>query len=373
MRGSHVPSANLTILSLGCEVHTGTFAPVLHPDEACCITVPCDNPGGEKIITCKDSRKGSFLSEVGGLQLDTIHKSDIREIPAYIPIYDYRTLAQAFICDSPVIGISLRDILLNGVTEKAGVLTEQPITFRDPALFAELCNKKRVILFLAGPDTLIEWVWYNRNDCGFYTQLQQMGFWAVTGFNFSVFAGECPFAQALNQKRSLYSAWLLEQNDIQSIPHIYAVTEAHIARFNQWLLLNPTTKAVTINCQMQKSQADISQLVHAIKRILTTNEQLHIIVQGFRFSEAYRLKELLSRIHFADAKAVKYGQIHLEINMDENSKAFYEKATDEDFKTLVQHNVRLREKQQDMIRRSTARQLNFLTKNKSNGTQNDKS
>lgn len=368
MQDSPVSSVRTTLTGLSCEVRTGEHLPVLHPDEACCLDVPCDNPGGENIITCKDSRRQNFLNEVGGLALDIVIMSDIGQLPAYIPIYDYRSLDQAFLCDSPVVGITLKEILLTGFTQQAGVYKEQAISFRGAEIFADLAAKKRVILFLTGPDTLIEWVWYNRDDCGFYAQLQQMRFWAVTGFNFSVFAGECPFAQALNQKRSLCSSALLEKNNIQSIPHIYAVTDAHINRFDQWLKENPAVKAFVINAQMQKSDEDINQLIHTVRTLLDRHPNLHVILQGFHFSNIERFGALLPRIHFADSKAVKYGHNHLAIGMDQTTGEFYETTTQEDFKTLVQHNVRFREKQLDNILRSTARKINLITKKQQNAT-----
>jgi len=42
--------------------------------------------------------------------------------------------------------------------------------------------------------------------------------------------------------------------------------------------------------------------------MLIMNEHLHFILQGYWFSELYRLEGFFDRVHIAESKPVKYGQ-----------------------------------------------------------------
>jgi hypothetical protein len=282
--------------------------PIITPEESHSIRVPCYNPAGENIITCQDNRKELFLGEVGGLQLDTIIRSNVTLPMDYIPVFDPRTLDQAVHSPSPIIGLTLSCIVRSAMTKRVGGFVTQPIRFHPKEKIAAICRAKQVVLFMTGQDTLIEWVWFQRDQCGLFEYIKEMGFLAVTGFNFSVFGGECPFAQALNQKKALYSSELMETFGIAVIPHMYAVNYHHLARYRQWLAKNPVLQLITINCQCQRKQSNISQLVHVVGSLLTENPRLHFLLQGFHFSEIYRLGNLTNRVHFADTKAVKYAQ-----------------------------------------------------------------
>jgi hypothetical protein len=290
-----------------CEVGLGSFLPILDKQEASQLSTSCENPFGLNIITCKHPKKEAFTKEVNGLELDVTLSSTIQGLPYYVPIFDYgsKDVANPF----PMVGITLHDIVAKGIVLKAGRLHEQnEIMFREKILLSNAFKNKKVILFLTGADTLIEWIWYNRNECAFFKTLKEMGFWAIGGFNFSVIGGECPFSHALNQKRSLYSSYLLEKEGIQTIPHVYAITNFHIKRWINWFSINPLIKLFTINCQLQKTQSDINQLCKTVREILTALPYLHVVLCGFHLSEVYKLKDCLSRVHFADKRPVKLAQ-----------------------------------------------------------------
>lgn len=291
-----------------CLVRSGIYLPHIEPVEAEDVLVSCMNPSGTNIVTCRDPRIDSFLREVGGLAFDVAPSTSVLVQDPYIPIFDYRTIKLAYQVKSDVVGLTLSDILINRLKLVAGHYTLKKISFRDAAIIRQLCLHKKVVLFLTGQDVLIETVWHQRSVCELFQQLSMMGFWAVTGFNFSVFGGECPVAQRLNQKKSLVSSMLLEENGLFAIPHIYAVNDFHITQYQQWLRRNPHIRLLTMNCQMQRSTEDIEQVVRTAQAILIINEKLHIILQGYRFSEVHRFGGFLDRIHIAESKPVKYGQ-----------------------------------------------------------------
>ena len=142
--------------------------------------------------------------------------------------------------DFEYVGITLWDILKTGIKESAGGLRETNIQFNENIIKGPGFHNKKVILFLTWPDTLIECILCNRKNKLLFETIQKMGIWAMVGSNFSVMVGECAFAQALNQKRSLYSSFLGEKYGILAIPHVYAITKAHIERWIKWFEENPS-------------------------------------------------------------------------------------------------------------------------------------
>lgn len=325
-----------------CEVAKGKYRPLINPKEAEGITISCNNPLRQNIITCKDLFKDEFIQEVNGLALNSRLTTNIDSLPWYVPQLDYlsckeKSLPSIF----PMVGLTLHDLVSQGILYKAGRYHEQDtISFRTNLLSASGFQDKKVILFLTGADTLIEWVWYNRAECQLFEVLKKMGFWAVTGFNFSVIGGECPFAQALNIKRSLFSTTLIEKNEILAIPHVYAISPYQIQRWIKWFIANPSVKLFTINCQLQKADVDIAQVVTTVQFILNAIPYLHVLLQGFHFDKIEDLSQVLDRVHFADKVGVKFAQSQRRIQFNRFSRRLDdEEKTGLKLKDLMEPNV----------------------------------
>jgi hypothetical protein len=318
MQDSSGKLTNKSIFADLCEVSFGKFLPFIQPMEAATVLFTCKNDLRQNIITCKDRSLDAFINEVGGLEFNVRLLTQNINLPHYIPILDYGTIAKVRLPKSiEYVGISLKDIIKSGFHHNAGRMHEYPnITYRSSLLEHENLKDKKVILFLCGEDTLIEGVWYKRNKSKLFETLKQMNFYAVTGINFSVFGDECALAQNLNLKRSLYSSYLLEQNNIKPIPHLYALNSYQIDRWIQWFKENPKVKYFTINCQFQKSKTSIETVVKAIDCILSELIYLHAILQGFQFTKIYKFGHLVNRIHFAEKKAVKYSMGHRSLKYD---------------------------------------------------------
>ena len=307
-----------------CRVRRGDFEPFVSRLESRFNTTDCRNDLGVNIITCSHPYKEEFVDEVGGLALDTKLHTILPEIPHYIPIIDYRGRVLPALPDEyPVVGVILSDILQGGSLLKAGMYREQRFEIRENILKNPAFTGKKVILFLTGTDTLIEHVWRYREPKQFFASLAKMGFWAVSGFNFSVFEGECPFSQALNQKRSLASSLLSEQHGLQAIPHVYALTDHHIERWCKWFQDNPHITTFTTNAQMQKSDKDAAKLIHATSQILASHPHLKVMLQGFRLNRIQQFGNLLERIHFAEAMAVKCAQVRKKIVLNNQEGRIY--------------------------------------------------
>lgn len=331
--------------STSCEVENGNFLPFVSPFEAKGITVSCYNPLRKNIVTCKDQYKEEFIKEVDGLELNSKLSTEIIGVPSYIPVLDIRSAKTGNIPSTcPIVAVTLWDLLRRSILLKAGRYHEiNNISFRTDLLLKKNFKSKKVILFLTGSDTLIEWLWYNREECRLFETIKEMGIWAVGGFNFSLIDGECPFSHALNLKRSLFSVWLAEQAGLSVIPHVYCLNKYHSKRWTEWFKANPTVKLFTINCQLQKSEEDINQVITTVKEILTALPYLHVILQGFHLNKIDRFDHFLSRIHFADKIAAKYAQSHRRIFFDfEKLKLDDEHSDKFNLNELLEPNINVR-------------------------------
>jgi len=324
-------------------VSKGKYLPLIPRTEGYCVSKSCFNPLRENIVTCKDPDAQAFLDEVGGLKLDLQLRSNLDGIPAYIPILDLGACKHDGIPDeTQIVGISLPDLVSNAIIFKAGAYhIQDKIRFRTDILLQPGFRGKKVVLFLSGPDSLIENIWYHRKECHFYETIKQMGFWGVSGFNFSVIGGECPFSQALNIKRSLFSSFELDRIGIQAIPHVYAISRSQIGRWIDWFRQNPSIKYFAMNCQLQKKQDDIRLIISAVTGILSSSPRLHAVLQGFPLPEARSFGPLLNRIHFADAQPVKNAQSHKSVqSVNSSFECVFKYDRSKSISQLITKNIR---------------------------------
>ena len=289
---------NPTLFSQSCLVETGLHEPHIDRNEALYVEKPCENPFRVATVTCKDPYLQEFIDEVGGLALDKkISGVDFSDLPSYIPIAD---LASSKLSNntfpSPVVGLTLKDVVRSGVRSKAGALQEHgEISFRTNLLLSEALRGKRGILFASESDTLIERLWRERVGCHLFENIKIMGFWIMTAINFSVFRGECPVGHSLGQKKSLCSACLAEASGIPTIPHIYAINSFANESWISYLQANPQIKLISINCQLQKGVKDIETLVNSVLGILQkTSPDFHIILVGFHLPKIYKFGAFLT-------------------------------------------------------------------------------
>lgn len=299
-----------------CEVASGKFEPYIHRSESLLTTNLCDNPHRLNIVTCKDEKIEYFIKEVDGLDFDIEINSEIPKLPNHFPTVDKRS-ALNFQAPKSIefIGLTLIDIIKTGFVFKAKTLQKAgDITLEENLLKGSLKGKK-VILFLTGEDMLIETVWHKRDSIKFFQILSRMGFFAITGFNFSVFGGECAFSQHLNLKRSLFSSHLIEEHGMQAIPHVYVINDFQIQRWVKWFNSNPKVTCFAMNCQLIKENSEMHFLIKNLKRLLSLlKKDISVILQGFQCDYIPFLHPYIDRIHFTDKTAVK----------DANQKKKYE-------------------------------------------------
>ncbi|RZK27024.1 MAG: hypothetical protein EOO43_00975 [Flavobacterium sp.] len=293
----------LSLDSFTCKVSTGAFEPYVSSDEAYFVKHTCENPSRVNIITCKDEYLHEFIAEAKGLKLDTKLNTTITNLPYYIPVFDSKLDIIPNLSENyPVVALTLKDIVSGGMIYKAGCFHEEKsVNVRSLMLNSYCFNGKKVILFSSGPDTLIESVWYKRDECNFYNKISKMDFYAATGFNFSLFTGECPMAQHLNMKRSLISSFLYEQSGTRTIPHIYALTKNQVDKWCIWLRLNPNLQYFTVNCQMQNSEREVNMVIQSIKAIFSRVPTVDVILHGFPMNHLYKFGNDILKIHLAES------------------------------------------------------------------------
>jgi hypothetical protein len=234
------------------------FSPHIDPSESEIVRHSCSSHGRMNTITCQDAGKEIFLEEVDGLDLGTVNlTTPSAPLPYdYIPIIPrgmFRRSAEEI--PYSVVGVMINDILTKPIKAKDGyyyvpIGTKIRLDLLDNPVF----KGKRVILFSAGQDILIETIWWERHALDFFKIISDMGFLAVTGMNFSIISGECPFGHALNMKKSLCYCQGLDGLGVWSIPHIYAINQHQRERWKDWLNSHPDVKVVTINTQLQRNQ-----------------------------------------------------------------------------------------------------------------------
>jgi hypothetical protein len=321
MQGSLEFPNNQPFYPVTCKVANGHFLPFIKKVEATSVTVSCNNPLGQNIITCHHPYYKDFVEEVDGLAFNAVIKPAIEILPPYIPILDLASSEIECVPHTlPVVALTLSDLISGGVREIAGSYHEiKAIDMRDGILSRKAFKGKNTILFLTGTDTLIESVWHKRDSLRLFERIRNIGFDAAGGFNFSVMDGECAFSQSLNQKRSLYSAVLIENAKTPAIPHVYALTSFHVNRWVDWFERNPSVKFFTVNCQLQDSDADIDQLSGVVKLLLRRIPYLHVILQGYHITKLYEFGSLIERIHIAEKTPIKYAHMRREILIDPSS------------------------------------------------------
>jgi hypothetical protein len=289
-----------TFFSGMCE--SGKFFPHIHPDEAISVISSCSDRNKLNVITCKDDGRNDFLEEVGGLNMMEVKlQNSVKRLPQFIPIIP-REMFEYPACEIPpkTVGVVLNSILTKKLSYKCGYLSVPEGTRVDQFILKrQAFHGKRVILFSTGPDRLIETLWWNRPQNDIFNTIAKMGFAAVTGMNFSVFNGECPFGHALNLKKSLCYCKELEKLGVRTIPHIYAIKDYQRERWKNWLLANPFVQVATINTQLQRKQMRGMNDVYKTVHYLLENTSIKIIIHGSIKGLDALVKKFPKRIHYA--------------------------------------------------------------------------
>jgi hypothetical protein len=292
---------SLPFYEASCDVSTGKFLPYVLSDEARDLKFPCLGLGTD-IIDCKNPDFALHLQSVEGLDLNTIKLKQsglLQLLPNFIPIIEKRL----FDCDpnaieSDYIGVNLEDILRRKPIRYAGRYRLSEIVLNYDLQTKPLFKKKKVILFLSGMDELIEVLWRDHLKINFFGELFEFGFFAITAVNFSVFGGECRAGIALNLKRSLHTAKLIDEHRQIAIPHFYWLHQHHLDRIVNWLHENPATRLITVNVQMDANE-DLPSIQEGISCLLRSVPDLHILLEGASQKLLLALSKFSSSLHVA--------------------------------------------------------------------------
>lgn len=287
----------------------GEFAPHVHRDEVLAVKSPCTGRGRRNIVTCGDEGRGEFLEEVDGLDITGVNvRGSTFPLDTFLPVIPRGMfLHSASEIPSSVVGVMLNDVLTKKVTVRHGYYyLPEDTHINTEVLKYPVFQGKHVILLSCGQDILIETLWWKRHSLGLFQTIASMGFLAVTGMNFSIFSGECPFAHALNTKKSLrYCEWL-DQLGVWAIPHIYAINRPQRERSRDWLLARPHIKLITINTQLQRNRKrDVRQVFETVEFLLK-NTEVNILLHGRGRGLSSEIRSRYPhRLHFAASGPLK--------------------------------------------------------------------
>jgi hypothetical protein len=314
-----------TLFASLCE--SGKFSPCVHPEESVAVVSPCAGRGRLNIVTCQDHGIAEDLADVGGLNMMGVKLHICGEgFPSFIPVIPRGMFKYpGYEIPYQTVGIVFNDILASKTSHKCGYLRiSKELKINETVLNHQAFQGKRVILFSTGPDILIETLWWQRDQKDIFKTIAGMGFAAVTGMNFSVFEGECPFAHALNIKKSLRYCEGLDKIGIWTIPHIYAVNKYQREQWKNWLLANPLVRFVTINSQLQRRQRRGMSDVSRTASYLLENTSVEIIIHGSPNGLTHLNNKFGKRLHFAASGPLKNALIRKDRTAIEHINKFRE-------------------------------------------------
>ena len=302
MESLSVPKT-LSFESGKCQVRTGIWEPHILASEADDVVAEC-SPDAENHVSCMNPDRDAFISDVGGLEWSTVlGGNEMPGLPRFIPVVEksFLWMDPAMIPCSTV-GISLADVFTTSMSTVGGRL-QAPGKYRlNYRIFdSPVFKAKDMVLIMSGRDLMIETLWMRDEGMALFKELGQVGFTAATSPNFSVFIGECPLGHAINQKKSLECARLLEEAGITPIPHIYAMSEPHLQRYVKYLQEHPKVRMVIMNCTLQrKVPTETEHIRKVITRLITeVGSDLHIILQGLNIKNAALLCDYAPNLHYS--------------------------------------------------------------------------
>lgn len=334
MDDSNEPQPNTLNLFGGACDAARLFPDIVSPDEAGMVTEICRHDR-ELFIRCRDRELDAFLEEVDGLDLGTVPSLGSVEIdlPSFIPVAERGFYSSTIDLGTNIVGIQLRHTF----SKRRGILD-------DVVKGSSLLSDKQVIQFSSGRDDLIEPLWADRDELGWFKAMGRMGLAAATGVNFSVYECMCPTGQHLNIKKSLVSASLMRAAGVPAIPHFYAVSQNQRYHIVRWLNARPDVRVIAINCQSQKEERDRRVLKQTIAYILeNTNREVHIILEGFRIPWLEGLYPYLPYLHIAQKQPFMDALAYDAVDFDSANERFMtHKAYSEPKEVLAARSIQAR-------------------------------
>jgi len=285
------------------------FAPHVHPNEILAVKHSCAGRGRRNIVTCQDEYRDEFVDEVGGLDMSSIDfGGKFFPLETFIPVVP-RGMFERYSSEIPypVVGVMLNDILTKQIGTRKGYYYLPEDTDIDTQILRKpIFAGKHVVLLSCGQDVLIETLWWRRGGFRLFEKIASMRFLAVTGMNFSVFYGECPFSHTLNIMKSLRYCEAFDRLGVWAIPHIYAINQPQRERWKDWLIARPHIKLITINTQLQRSRGrDVREVFQTVEYLLE-NTGASILLHGRGSGLSAKVKKAhADRLHFAASGPLK--------------------------------------------------------------------
>jgi hypothetical protein len=259
------------------------YSPFVQSSEKYTVTKPCLGDG-INIIDCHHPLREVFIKDAGGLDMATkTLRRPATSMPSYIQVVPRELFSRpATLITNKIVGVSLKDIFNKQLKLRNGFYqVPKNLDINQAVLSNPIFKGKKVVLLSGGIDALLEHLWWRRHEINLFDKIADMGFYAVSGINFSVFKGECPLAHAININKSLVYCQELDRRGVSTIPHVYAVNDDQRQRWAIFLNDRPNIKLVALNAQLQRSQVSAAVDAQTI-RYLLEHTSVNVILQGRR-------------------------------------------------------------------------------------------
>lgn len=278
------------------------FLPYINIQDANKVKRPCRGTGFN-IFDCKNPNIAQCLIDINGLDFDdikVINSLNLSLVPDFIPIINKDFFGfDSKVIPYDIIGVSLLDIFKDKLTKKYGRYNEPRLILDENLLSQPLFKGKKVILFSTAKDIVLETLWRKIELLDYFSKVKNMGFWAISAVNFSLFKNECPIANPVNLKRSLVTFDKYQNLGIPSIPHVYFLNDLDLDRWILWINQNLGLNLITTNCQLLQIKDHFLYLYGIEKIISQTKGKVKILLEGAQLPFIKKLTHLSSHIIIA--------------------------------------------------------------------------
>jgi len=270
-------------------------------------------------LTCRTEDADEYLADISGLSLNTVQAKPVSlpQLPAFFPMLHQRV----FNCSPstipfPMVGVSLTDAqkYLRPLSKGYMYLANTELNYKLMSL--PIFSGKAVVLSQTGKDVLIESVWTNSLDERYFQRVSGMNFACITGFNFSIFFGDCSFGHRYNIKKSLEAFRLSQTTTTPTIPHMYWANEFHLQDLAKWLNDNPAVTLISVNCQCYRAE-DFALVEYGLRYFAkNVKQKIRFLLEGPPIGLLLRIPDLAGRVHITTKEPVMYALYHRQYSID---------------------------------------------------------
>lgn len=245
-----------------------------------------------------------IIRDIGGLDFGavTIPATDWSQVSSHIPQANGRWVP-GMGCYPPVVAVSVSKVITT-----SGHIRDTVLTAGHICRWLNVPMDTKVILTFFGKDPLLENSWRVSSRTDLWRKLVDLGFWAATSPNFSIYFSENRIEHLVNFRRTALATQLIADAGLPVIPNIYWYRPIDLDRHATWITTNRGIKAVGINFQTYKTPKLLDHGQLSIKLLAERiPDDVHFFLFGLgpaRYSQLWpEIRALGSRLHVVNTRA----------------------------------------------------------------------